>query len=400
MKFFLPDWDDRVDPGYDFATDRFSLVRDPYQDDLYAHEVFPDTVYDGMLVSRMALGESGPKRERVERYGMRAYLRLPPNLELLGDCGAYGYVRENVPRLQTAEVLDYYNRLDFDYGVSVDHLIVTEVADQRHFRYELTLRNAEEFLSLYRRGNYRLTPIAAIQGWDVASYVEAAQSVAQMGYSYVGIGGIARSNNRTVQAVVTAVVEALPRNVQVHLFGIARTRLFPLFQELGVASLDSATPLRQAWMSDRDNYYTLDRTYTAIRIPVAAEERPKWDSLVGRSRSSLAQQQKAERAALKAVRAYAKGGIRIQTVMDALMEYDRLLADRLDGQTAKKREGLYRDILRDKPWKRCPCAVCRELGVEVIIFRGNNRNRRRGFHNLWVAWQRMGRTTTSASAPL
>jgi hypothetical protein len=28
--------------------------------------------------------------------------------------------------------------------------------------------------------------------------------------------------------------------------------------------------------------------------------------------------------------------------------------------------------------------VCRTWGVEVIIFRGNNRNRRRGFHNTFI----------------
>ena len=50
MKFFLPDWDDRVDPGYDFLTDSMTLVRDPYEDDLYAHELFDDRVYDGILV--------------------------------------------------------------------------------------------------------------------------------------------------------------------------------------------------------------------------------------------------------------------------------------------------------------------------------------------------------------
>ena len=29
------------------------------------------------------------------------------------------------------------------------------------------------------------------------------------------------------------------------------------------------------------------------------------------------------------------------------------------------------------------------LGVDVILFRGNNRNRRRGFHNLWVVARRL-----------
>jgi hypothetical protein len=81
------------------------------------------------------------------------------------------------------------------------------------------------------------------------------------------------------------------------------------------------------------------------------------------------------------------------------MAYDHLLADRLDGQTTERRSALYRETLKDKPWKRCLCAMCRELGVEVIIFRGNNRNRRRGFHNLWVVRQRLNRLSGSLVPP-
>lgn len=45
---------------------------------------------------------------------------------------------------------------------------------------------------------------------------------------------------------------------------------------------------------------------------------------------------------------------------------------------------LCADVLTDRPWKHCPCEICRRLGVHVIIFRGAERNRRRGFHNLFV----------------
>jgi hypothetical protein len=41
----------------------------------------------------------------------------------------------------------------------------------------------------------------------------------------------------------------------------------------------------------------------------------------------------------------------------------------------------YRRLLTDRPWEQCNCRICRTHGIEVVIFRGNNRNRRRGFHN-------------------
>lgn len=389
MKFFAPDWDDRVDPGYDFATDRFSLVRHPYESDVYAHELFRERVYDGVLVSRMALGESGPKRERVDRVGMRTYLRLPLDLELLGDCGAFGYVAEKEPRFETAEVIDYYHRLRFDYGVSVDHLIVTEFNDQRNYRYEVTLRNAEDFLSVYRRGQYQFTPIGAIQGWDVFSYVEAARSVVKMGYDYFAIGGLARSNTKTVGEIVSAVAQAVPPEVRIHIFGVARLTLLPLFQEFQITSVDSSAPLRQAWLSARDNYYTLDRTYAAIRIPIVDQERAKRQTIVGKSEADLATLVAAEKEALAAIRAYDRREVKLQSALTAILVYDELLAKRKFGHTSDRQRQLYLETLRDRPWKRCSCDVCRALGVEVIIFRGNNRNRRRGFHNMRVAWQRV-----------
>lgn len=391
MKFFLPDWDDRVDPGYDFLSDRFSLVRDPYWDDLYAHEVFEERPYDGLLVSRMSLARSGPKRALVEAMGMRRYLRLHADFELFGDCGAFGYLREEAPPFDTADVARYYERLQFDYGVSVDHAIVPEFAGEQTFRYGLTLENAQHFLELHRTEGYRFTPVGACQGWDARSYVEAAMTLVEMGYGYIAVGGLARSNTRTVGEVLGAVVERVPAHVQVHVFGVARLSLLESFARLGIASVDSAAPVRQAWLSAKDNYYTLDRTYIALRIPVSGEERGKEETLVGRSGATLAQLARAEREALRAVRAYDRRQATRRETLDALFAYDDLLGQRLDGQTAAKRRALYEETLADRPWKRCRCGVCTDLEVEVIIFRGNNRNRRRGFHNLRVMRQRMAR---------
>lgn len=389
MKFFVPDWDDRVDPGYHFLTDRFSRDRDPYRDDVYAHELLSPAPYDGVLVSRSAIGESGPKREQVNSVGMRAYLRLPDALELLGDCGAFGYVRDRDPPYETGELIEYYDRMGFDYGVSVDHLIVPEFEDQRAYRYDLTLRNTKEFLTAYRSRGRRFVPIGAVQGWDMDSYIEATKAVVGMGYNYIAIGGLVRSSTRQLRELVGSIMALVPDGVRVHIFGVARSTLLPMFLETGVASVDSAAPLRQAWLSAHDNYYTMDRTYAAIRIPVAIQERPKRQTLVGRSESTLADLVEAERAALEAVRAYAASERRLRPTLDALMTYDDLLASRQDGQSSGRRRALYHETLRDQPWKRCRCDVCKELGVEVIIFRGNNRNRRRGFHNLWVLKQRM-----------
>ncbi|MCY4619102.1 MAG: tRNA-guanine transglycosylase DpdA [Chloroflexi bacterium] len=398
MKFFLPDWDDRVDPGYDFLTDRLTLGRDPYRDDLYAHELFEEPVYDGILVSRMALDQAGRKRKRVEQVGMRTYLRMSDDLELFGDCGAFGYLDRRDPVFTTDEILDYYERLGFDYGVSVDHIVLPEFEDQRHHRYDLTLRNAEEFLRLHREGELSFSPVGAAQGWDAQTYVEAAAALVEMGYDYIAIGGLARSNSRTISMILSAVAQVVAGRAAIHVFGVARASLLQILLDLGIESADSAAPLRQAWLAAKDNYYTEDGgAFAAIRIPLATTGRAMSGSLVARSEATFGDLREAEHEALSAVRAFARRKLGQRETMKRIKAYDTLLGSRTYERSASQREQLYRDLLRQRPWDRCPCPVCKELGVEVVIFRGNNRNRRRGFHNLWVLRRRIASAKDKAS---
>ena len=65
-----------------------------------------------------------------------------------------------------------------------------------------------------------------------------------------------------------------------------------------------------------------------------------------------------------------------------LREYEQLHDETRD------RSRQYREVLTARPWRRCDCAICREAGIEVITFRGTERNKRRGFHNLHVFAQR------------
>ncbi len=72
------------------------------------------------------------------------------------------------------------------------------------------------------------------------------------------------------------------------------------------------------------------------------------------------------------------------TLINHLVEYDTLVAGERPG-TEKR---LLR-TLEDRPWEKCGCEICQRWGIEVIIFRGNNRNRRRGFHNTYVFYRLM-----------
>ena len=51
MKFYLPDWEDRVDPSFNFQSDTYSIGHNenPYGNDIYAHQLYDGkSPYDGI----------------------------------------------------------------------------------------------------------------------------------------------------------------------------------------------------------------------------------------------------------------------------------------------------------------------------------------------------------------
>lgn len=103
----------------------------------------------------------------------------------MGDYGAFDYIEQKEPSYTTEDMLDYYTRLDCDYGVSVDHLIVAAFESEKDSRYKLTIHNAEDFLKQHRKAGLKWEPVGAVQGWDTESYAKAAAKYVKMGCRYV-----------------------------------------------------------------------------------------------------------------------------------------------------------------------------------------------------------------------
>ena len=72
-----------------------------------------------------------------------------------------------------------------------------------------------------------------------------------------------------------------------------------------------------------------------------------------------------------------------------MLDYDRML---LRASEVKSMRYSYKRTLEDKPWQGCGCEFCQELGIQVLIFRGGNRNRRRGAHNTAALYANIGKT--------
>lgn len=413
MKYIFADSIDTVDPGYDFLTDRFSPTRSSHWDDQYPHELMATPPYAGVLVSRGIVGDhrfagkyTPAQAMRFRRLGARKFLRLDtPKLQhmpIFGDCGAFSYVTEDVPPYTPAEILEFYADAGFTHGCSVDHIIfdfyredgspVAGSSDARR-RFDITLENACEFLRLSRELGPSFTPLGVAQGWSPSSLAEAAYRLEQMGYSYLAIGGLVPLRAEDIHRCLKAIHARISPTTRIHLLGFAKAEQIDQFVGYNIASFDSTSPLIRAFKDAKSNYYIegsngLDY-YSAVRIPQAIDN----NRLLRAVKTGKLEQEvllRLEATALNAVRGYDRDAVTLEDAVEAVAEYGSLLApDPMEDTVSREklRNGIRestRRTLTDRPWKRCRCVVCKELSIEVMIFRSSNRNKRRGFHNLGV----------------
>jgi hypothetical protein len=391
FRFFMPENDDRVNPKYNFQTDESEKKRNPLLNDVYAHEIYGTPQYDGILISKVNMDNaSQQKNNLIKEIGIRKFLRLPENYPIIGDCGAFSYINQELPPYSTKDVIRYYEDLGFDYGVSVDHLIVGPYQNdevERDRRYELTLSLAEDFIRQHEQFNCTFKPIGVVQGWDPSSFRNAVEHMIRIGYQRVALGGLAREQSGKIYEILKEISPIIPNeNFRLHLFGVARDmRTMKAFHKLGVTSFDSASPLRRAWLGSGHNFHTSSgKHFTAIRIPEVNESTGRVKKLVAEGKGDFPQYRKLEQEALTALRKYEEQKIDLDQALSAILKYDELL-----GEKREAHEELYRELLLQRPWEECACTICNDVGVDVIIFRGNNRNRRRGFHNTYAYYSQV-----------
>ncbi len=407
MVYFFPDSQDLVDPSFDFQKETRGITRLRQRDDCYPHEIFSSPPYDGILISRAIVDEryTLAQKQRLLRSGARAFLRIDEprfaHLKVMGDNGAFSYRDADVPPFTVDDVIDFYERCGFDLGISVDHVILAfdiafdkgaEVPQAHRDRQQITLEYASEFFGKANRKQVRFEPLGVAQGWSPKSYATSVEALQKMGYSYIAMGGMVPMKTPDILAALTAVKAMLKSETRLHLLGVTRCENFAAFREFGVVSFDSTSALLQAFKSDTDNYHTaLERPYVALRIPqIEGNAKLKAAILSGKTRQEVAQ--RFERDCLRSLAAWERGEGEIGDIVELLVAYEELHT----GKTSKRRDA-YRRVLTDMPWRKCHCEICTALGVHVMMFRGAERNRRRGFHNLHVFYQKVRRLTKEHS---
>jgi hypothetical protein len=414
MKFIFADSLDYIDPNYDFIHDQNAKGRRPYWDDVYPHEFMDKPPYDGILISRAVVGNhvsSGKYTEaqamRFKREGARAFLRYSvkdfPDSALFGDCGAFQYHKLENPPYTPEEMLDFYEDGGFTHGCSVDHIIFDfdpaydngkAVPIENKRRRDITLENAEKFLKLSKPMLKRFKPLGVVQGWSPLSMVDATRQLVGMGYDYIALGGLVPMNAKSIHLVLQAIQQKVRPDIKIHILGFAKPNQIDEFRKYQIASFDTTSPMIRAFKDSSQNYWLagddngLDY-YMAIKIPQAYEN-TGLKNMVKMGRLKQETLVALESATLDAVRSYAHGKVHIDEALDILKQYSKIVLARpsdTEETLNKKVEKLstgYRRTLACRPWEKCKCKVCREAGIEVLIFRASNRNKRRGIHNIGV----------------
>lgn len=416
MRFVFADSIDTIDPLYDFVADRNGLGRLIHRDDQYPHEFLEKAPYDGILISRAIVGDaafpgkySEAQMMRFRREGARKFLRYPlakfPDSMLVGDCGAFNYRNLPEPPYHAEDTAEFYADAGFTHGCSPDHVIFDfdEAGLVRRFRdvpvdvrrrFEITQQNAVEFLKVAKKIGRDFTPMGVIQGWSADSMADAAMNLVKMGYRYLAIGGTVPLKIDQIQRVLSTLRSAIPSRIRLHLLGFGKIEELAVLERNKVNSFDTTSPLLRAFKDAKKNYWVRNSSgelsyYTAIRIPQATENNKlKRKACEGSLNQEVAR--RLESAALEGVRDYAARKAGLEECLDAVMEYwvalnwdaDPSLTRR--SQAALRQREVYSRTLSERPWESCDCRVCREAGVEAVIFRTSNRNKRRGIHNLHV----------------
>lgn len=419
LQYILPDWDDYLDPEFDFVNDEFS---DKYTNEgkkTYIYEMMGNRIpCNGILVS---LAQLFVKKGILKDYTtssnknktIREIMRVPDTLKIIGDCGAFSYKDSENPTFTPEQAADIYAQLGVDIGASVDHMVIGEMEvkdengtikkvpftdEEQRRRISLTIRYAEKFIEYVKSKGYKFDPMGVIQGITRQDYSSAFEKYIKMGYEKIALGTLVPRTDEDILGIIQDINEILKRlpkdereKINIHLFGVLRPNLLGDFRKNGITSFDSISFFRKAWLRSTKNYLGVDgQWYAALRVPQANKKR-SINNLVNKN-TNLEYIQRLETEVLTALVDYDNDCRNIDEVLDLLVQYDSLFER--TSENGDKIRTAYRKTLEDKPWKHCTCPFCREIGIQVLIFRGANRNKRRGFHNTVVFYNELNRSNS------
>lgn len=424
MKFYIPEWDDQVDAGYNFIKDEYSNTNsDEPRQKAYMWALFPQhqIPFDGILVSLLnIIGRKKKYQTILEKGGIRNFLQLPEKYPILADCGAWGYINneEEGPPFDSETVFKHYKAMGVNEGVTVDHLVLPQIKKgtktikvDTQRRMDITYQNGIQGHKLWKKQHKQdFDLLVGVQGLETTDYMNMFEMYIKHDIDSFAFGGLAKKTTKQVADIIDNIINHIEENDlkirKIHFFGLGREQLFKRFQKVEkygiITSFDTSSWLRQAWLGG--NYHLIDKgqkkNYTAIRVPFTHGKRSSFKgkrALV--DETNLPNLIEAEKNVMNALRDDENPDY-IDHALEQIKSYDQLVQHELSRSYKQhyqdnelkikamhdfysKIEPKYSGVLKEQPWKKCDCVLCQEHGIDILIFRGNDRNRRRGFHNVY-----------------
>src|SRR3546814_4904308 len=136
----------------------------------------------------------------------------------------------------------------------------------------------------------------------------AATQLVHMWYDYLAVGGLVPLKIPQIHSALSAIRDAIPSRIRLHLLGFGKIENLAEFERYGVASFDTTSPLLRAFKDAVKNYFARDAAgeisyYTAIRVPQARENN-KLKAKARRGVLKIGRALHLETAALNSVRKY------------------------------------------------------------------------------------------------
>jgi tRNA-guanine family transglycosylase len=244
---------------------------------------------------------------------------------ILGDSGAHSYRALDEPPFSCENLLQFYDQGQFNYGMTLDMVASPWVRPgglsdmELKQRLKTTLENAEKCLEIHAHQRYTFELLGVVQGWDAASYRRCAKALLKLGFNYLAIAG--QRNLTLLKDAISAVLEE-----------IKATKRSVKIHILGTGSAKMLS-------------FYLEQGITSFDS--ATWFRQAWMSGTHNYFVSEGKQHKAYRAT---------------------------------------RIGLGELHIAELTWETeitCSCPVCETVGQQILLFRGHERNTRRGFHNVY-----------------
>ncbi len=382
LEFFLPFEFDQIPSKWDSWNDTWENSGKKF----FIWNCFKRVPFDGLLISKVKfdLKKTRYKSDLKKNSNLKNLLKLPNNIKLFGDCGAFQYRFKSRPPFRTKDLLDFYQKYGFDMGCSIDHIIIDKKnKNLREKRYQITKNFAKECIQEFKSNNYTFELFGVAQGWDIESYLNMIKYLYELGYENLCIGGLvgvkAKSKNPKEFSLIRFIeqLNLLLKEYKfkkIHIFGRGNPYLLNLYLKYGITQFDYNI-MRKSWTDEKKSYILFDKKaktlkyYTSIRIPLIKNSMGKQNS---------------EFLIFNKLKDFERGKISGNVFIAELDKYYQKYNNILNiKKKFKINKPLLQNLLTDEPWSSCECDLCKKFGVHVIVFRRRMRNVMRAFHNVY-----------------